>query len=158
MTERHKRRGDMTGRIHLLAGLMLAALMAVALVAVAQDPEENPGFLAAKGRVTFRVYCASCHGTSAEGNGNVAQFLTVQPANLKLISERNDGFSPELIYDIIDGRKDVRGHGAKEMPIWGDVFQDPLVEEPGYQETGEQRVGRKIRELVYYLESIQVEE
>ena len=142
--------------------LALAAALALPLAASSQEtePGEHPGFLAAKGRTTFRVYCASCHGVDAQGSGSIAQYLTVPPADLTRIAERRDGeFPRELIHKIIDGREDVRGHGGKEMPIWGDVFQSPLAEtSPPGDETGEERAERKIRELVLYLESIQVKE
>ncbi len=125
----------------------------------AQEPaEEHPGFLAAKGRVTFRVYCASCHGPKGLGDGNLAQYLKVQPTDVTRLSQRNEGKFPlELLTRIIDGRQPVRGHGTKEMPVWGDVFQSPLSEQmalPG--ESGEQRAMRKIKELVLFLETIQV--
>ncbi len=143
----------------LLVGLLALAILPIsAAVSVAQEEaQENPGFLAAKGRVTYRTYCANCHGRDGTGNGNIAEYLTVKPANLTLISQNNDGEFPEdTVFEIIDGRKPVRGHGGAEMPIWGDVFQSSLAQDPATtDETGEERAQRKIKELVLYLESIQ---
>ena len=145
--------------------LVLVAVLSTGLLlqpapATAEDDEtvgEHPGFLAAKGRVTFRRYCASCHGAEADGKGNVAQFLKVGPADLREFLRRYDGdFPKELIYESIDGRKVVRSHGTRDMPIWGEVFQSPLVEATAPDETGEERADRKIRELVYFLETIQL--
>lgn len=147
---------------------VIAALVAVAgasylLVpteAVAQGEEaagEHPGFLAAKGRITFRRYCASCHGPEADGKGNVAQFLKVGPTDLREFLRRYEGeFPRELIYQSVDGRKVVRTHGTRDMPIWGEVFQSPLVDATAGDETGEERADRKIRELVYFLETLQL--
>ena len=45
----------------------------------------------------------------------------------------------------------------KEMPVWGDVFQTTGAEPSGGDETAEERAQRKIRELVLYLDSVQVE-
>jgi len=151
-----------------LACALLALLAAVGagLVltpgpAIAQEEEsmgEHPGFLAAKGRITFRRYCASCHGADADGKGNVAQFLTVAPTDLRQFLNRYDGeFPKELIYESIDGRKVVRTHGSRDMPIWGEVFQSPLVDATAGEETGEERADRKIRELVYFIETVQIE-
>ena len=135
------------------------AIVAAFLVtpAMSQDRIEGTGFMVAKGRVTFRVYCASCHGKSAEGNGTVAHNLTVQPANLTQIRERNEGqFPREDIAAMIDGRTLGKPHGSRVMPVWGDIFQSPLAEgEPAPLENGEERAQRKIQELVLYLESIQ---
>ncbi|MDH3308858.1 MAG: cytochrome c [Acidimicrobiia bacterium] len=118
---------------------------------------EHPGFLAAKGRVTFRRYCASCHGPEADGKGNVAQFLKVRPADLRQFLRRYDGeFPRELIFEVVDGRKVVRTHGPRDMPIWGEVFQSPLVDGTAGEESGEDRSNRTIRELVYFIETIQL--
>jgi mono/diheme cytochrome c family protein len=145
----------------LLVGLLALAILPIsAAVSVAQeDAQENPGFLAAKGRVTYRTYCANCHGRDGTGNGNIAEYLTIKPADLTRISENNDGeFPQEMVFKTVDGRKPVRGHGGGDMPIWGDVFQSSLAQDPASaNETGEERAQRKIKELVLYLESIQAE-
>ncbi len=82
--------------------------------------------------------------------------LTTRPADLTQISKEHGGrFPADRVRDIIDGRTDVRGHGMKEMPIWGDVFQTSSLEPSASDETGEERARRKVHELVLYLESIQ---
>lgn len=138
--------------------MTLTILLALVAVSLAQEGEdEHPGFLAAKGRVTYRTYCSNCHGKSGAGDGNLAQYLTVAPADLTQISKENAGkFPREKVHKIIDGRDAVRGHGGSEMPIWGDVFQSTLSEEMAPAgEGGEERAQRKIKELVLFLESIQ---
>jgi mono/diheme cytochrome c family protein len=110
------------------------------------------------GKTIYRVYCASCHGAEGAGDGKLAEYLTVKPADLTAIVRRNDGdFPAERLVDVIDGRQPVRGH-AGEMPVWGDAFQkaDALENEP--PEVREKEVKRKIEALVAYLRSIQVQE
>ena len=135
------------------------AIFFVSTLALGQTGAENPGFMAAKGRVTFKTYCASCHGPKATGDGELSQYLTVEPADLTQIEKKHGGeFPEELIQKIVDGRQDVRGHGGDEMPVWGDVFQSPLAaSSAGAGLDGEERAQMKIRELVFYLQSIQVE-
>jgi len=144
---------------------MTLALAAVAVVvlsaglAAPSEAQEGKGFLAANGRVSYRLYCASCHGTDAKGDGSVAKFLKVQPADLTLLSQKYEGELPEdKLYEIIDGREEVRAHGRREMPVWGDVFQSPLSDHEQTGEAGEERVDRKVRELIFFLQTIQVEE
>ena len=50
--------------LRCLSALLLAALTVPPVTAATSEVEaqENEGFLAAKGRVTYRVYCANCHG------------------------------------------------------------------------------------------------
>jgi len=57
------------------------------------------------------------------------------------------------VYRTVDGRELVRGHGSREMPLWGFFFQ---IEEGanGSPEKVDLVRGR-IWQLVYYLESIQ---
>ncbi len=151
------RRTGVFSRLRLLLPVLLIVLPVAAAIPQ-EEPEENEGFLAAKGRVTYRVYCANCHGSEAEGNGNIAKFLKVTPADLTRLSENNGGeFPADQVHRIIDGREVVAVHGRREMPIWGDVFQNPLVSSAG-DEGDEERAQRKIRELVSYLKSIQKQE
>jgi mono/diheme cytochrome c family protein len=102
------------------------------------------------GSTLFSTYCASCHGQSGRGNGSVAIFLKVPPADLTQIATRNKGtFPAERVYQIIDGRQAVRPHGDSQMPVWGEAF--------GKSMTGgsEEATAARIRALVKYLESIQ---
>jgi mono/diheme cytochrome c family protein len=71
----------------------------------------------------FRTYCASCHGTSARGDGPMAMQLRRMPPDLTQFTRRNGGVFPsELVYRIVDGRE-VMSHGDREMPVWGDAFR-----------------------------------
>ena len=116
---------------------------------------EPPAFQATKGRITFRSYCVNCHGDRANGHGHVAQYLNVEPADLTKLQASNGGVFPEeTVTESIDGRRYVKGHGTRDMPIWGEIFQSPLVKVPGTA-TGEERVACKICELVYFLETMQ---
>ena len=115
-------------------------------------PEE---LKAAKGRVTFRVYCSNCHGADAKGDGKLAPLLSVKPADLtRLITKKDRGeFPAERVRQSIDGRAEVAGHGYREMPVWGDVFQpmDSEMSEPEKVDVAK----RKIAELVAYLRTLQ---
>lgn len=141
--------------------LGVAALVAVAylLAAGSVQAQGSDEAKAAYGRTVYRVYCASCHGADAKGDGKLAEYLTIKPSDLTRISARHDGeFPTERMTKIVDGRESVAGHSSTEMPVWGDAFQkaDALENEP--PEVREREVERKIGSLVAYLKSIQVEE
>jgi mono/diheme cytochrome c family protein len=94
-------------------------------------------------------YCVSCHGLTGEGDGPMARTLTTPPANLRLLSDRYGNPLPEdQIARFIDGRADVKAHGPRDMPVWGERF---------YLETqgSEREVKHRIAKLVAYLQSIQ---
>jgi mono/diheme cytochrome c family protein len=156
---RHKIRAQQTPCLlsrQVVFSLMATLLLAAPAIVESQETAEHAGFLAIKGRATFRVFCASCHGPKADGKGNVAQYLTVKPADLTQISKRHDGVFPsKLVSQVIAGNQEVRGHGSREMPIWGDVFQSVLASDASRDEAPEERAQRKIRELTAFLESIQ---
>jgi mono/diheme cytochrome c family protein len=104
----------------------------------------------ASGSNLYRTYCQSCHGASGRGNGAVAVFLRVPPANLTQIAKRNRGtFPADQVARAIDGRQQVRTHGDSQMPIWGDAFSRATVG------SDEEAVREKIRALVDYLATIQ---
>lgn len=102
------------------------------------------------GDYLFRTYCASCHGTSAKGDGPLAASMRQRPADLTEIARRNKGVFPsEQVYRIIDGRQPVKGHGGSDMPVWGDVFARTSG---GADEAS---ITTRIQALVRYIEGLQ---
>lgn len=117
------------------------------------------------GASEYRVSCLSCHGVGGKGNGPMAKFLTIKPSDLTQLANTNGGQYPELkagrypftkVFQVIDGRTVVSGHGDRAMPVWGSRY---LAEESGaygpYLGAYEQTVRGRILELVYYIQSIQ---
>jgi len=127
---------------------IFAALLLLPVAAAAQDA---PTKQTTPGAEVFRTYCATCHGTSARGDGPLASSMKRKPANLTEIAKRNGGeFPADMVFRTIDGRQPVRGHGGPDMPVWGDAFERS-------QEAGDQaRVKSVIQSLVDYLGSIQL--
>jgi len=127
---------------------LLAAAMALPLRPLAQTSNADAGVL--RGAATFKTHCAPCHGTSARGDGPMADALRFAPADLTTIAKRNGGrFPAERIAKVIDGREAMKGHGGTDMPIWGDVFKSSRE---GYDE---KKVKATISELVQYLATLQ---
>ena len=141
----------------LFAGILAVALLATLSpigtgVAMAQDEEKLDSTKVAQGQSLFRAWCRTCHGENAKGDGPMAEHLSPKPADLTLISEREGGhFYFGRVSEKIDGRGKVRGHGSKDMPVWGEAFR--VLDEEG----GEEAVRAKINALVHYLASIQAE-
>lgn len=131
--------------IALIPLLLLAAFAATGATA----PAEDPALAAAMGRTTYRLSCASCHGADAKGNGPVAEYLKVPPADLTKITARNGGeFPKDRVRASIDGREPARGHGSSDMPVWGNVFESSH---------GSEAANQKIDELVAFVALIQAE-
>ena len=133
------------------SGALLIALVfwAMPLHGWAQEDE-----IIAGGKIKYQHYCATCHGATGKGNGEMAALMVFKPANLTQLSTQNKGEFPFWrVYRAIDGREIVRGHGSREMPLWGFVFQ---VEEGANGTSAQQDLVRgRIWQLVYYLESLQ---
>lgn len=138
--------------------LALAALPAALGGTTAAAEEESEAFQAAKGKVTYRIYCSNCHGAEAKGDGKLAKLLTVEPADLTdLIEKKDQGeFPADRVRASIDGRAEVAGHGFRDMPVWGDAFQpmDPEMSDPDKVKAAQ----GKVAELVAYLKTIQGED
>jgi hypothetical protein len=102
-----------------------------------------------QGKALFTQYCASCHGPNGAGNGPLVPSLSTPPANLRLLSLRFGNPLPQdVIARFIDGRADVKAHGPRDMPVWGDKFYaESNGEEP--------KVRERIAKLVAFLQSIQ---
>jgi len=148
------RRQPKTGETRYAASL-LPLMLAICLwatppgAALAQQEE-----IAAAGHREFRHSCAVCHGLGGKGEGVMAtlNLLTVKPTDLTQLSKKNKGAFPFWqVYRVIDGREEVKGHGTRDMPIWGEVFRQPEGSKP----VDETHVIGRILALVYYLQSIQ---
>ncbi len=133
--------------------LPLIALIAMSGIALRQAQAQEDEIIAG-GRGKYQQYCASCHGPAGKGNGAMAPLLTFKPADLTQLRKTGKGEFPFWrVYRAIDGREMVRGHGSREMPLWGFVFQ---VEEGATAASAQEDIVRgRIWQLVYYLESIQ---
>jgi mono/diheme cytochrome c family protein len=104
------------------------------------------------GEETFDRFCASCHGSSGQGDGPVAAGLPITVPDLTTLRKRQgDRFPEDTLRKIIDGRNAVIYHGTRYMPVWGYEF---WIEE-GADEEAEERVAIIIRNLIEYIESIQ---
>jgi mono/diheme cytochrome c family protein len=144
--------------------LVLAAAAALSVVWPARDlsapAQENPSAASAAerqgstalGRNAYRIYCASCHGATAKGNGPVGSYLKIPPADLTRLAAQNQGaFPADKVYAVIDGRDEgVPSHGTRDMPVWGLSFQTQ-----GDDADQEAEVRARILDLVAYLKSIQ---
>ena len=108
------------------------------------------------GRYLYEKFCKICHGPRAMGDGVEAPSLQPKPANLTTLRQRHGGTFPFWkAYRMIDGRVDVKGHGTREMPVFGVWFRIPGDEVSIETEWADQVRGR-IWQLLSYLKSIQV--
>jgi len=109
------------------------------------------------GQSLFERNCAVCHGVEGAGDGPVAELFSVKPKNLRSLASDNDGAYPfSEVYQAINRRKEVAGHGTTEMPVWGDLFETEMAGKafhPGIDP--EELVQARILALVYYLQSVQ---
>lgn len=123
---------------------------AAAPAAWASAPGSAPQGAVRTGSQLYRTHCASCHGPAGRGDGPLAEYLTVRPANLTGIAARNRGVFPtDVVSRIVDGRRVLRTHGDSAMPVWGDVFS--LSGNPDTDKAA----AEKIRAVVSHVESLQ---
>ena len=72
------------------------------------------------GKREYDASCANCHGLDGKGGGSFAEMLQVSMPDLTTLSKKNGGVFPiSRVYNVIDGREQVKAHGMREMPIWG---------------------------------------
>lgn len=122
----------------------------IALLGVASAAEK---FSAAAGQRTYKTYCANCHGVEGKGDGPIAASLLTRPSDLTGIATRSGGAFPvDQVTAKIDGREEVKAHGPREMPVWGDALVWPEEDTPVRRE----QVRRKIGDLVEFVRTLQV--
>ena len=106
------------------------------------------------GKQQFQNNCAACHGLDGKGAGPVASFLTKPPADLTKISARNNGEFPAVkLMEIIDGRREVKVHGPRDMPVWGNRLGSAA--EGAGTESEKLMAKGDIQAIVSYLKTIQ---
>src|SRR5262245_13264372 len=108
-----------------MKSLMLLTACVVGLASMrvaAQAP--SPGSYS--GSADYQVFCASCHGASAKGDGAIAASLRKRPADLTQLSKKNDGVFPaDAVFATIEA-----GHEKNDMPAWSAVLEK-AQESPG---------------------------
>ena len=133
--------------------LLCGAILSLAVMpALAQEQ-------ASIGQLEFESSCASCHGLDAKGSGPYAELLTVSVPDLTQLQANNDGVFPfERAYRVIDGRQEVKAHGPRDMPIWGDRYNNEAL---NMGMVGDMMMGReaytrsRILALISYLSTLQ---
>jgi mono/diheme cytochrome c family protein len=137
----------------LAAALCLVALV-VKVEAQAGQPQAPPDAPASQltftGTDVYKDYCAVCHGTTARGDGPLADRMKRRPPDLTVLATQNGGVFPaEQVRKIIDGRESVPGHGGPDMPVWGRAFKASRLG------SSEESVEAVIDALVKHIESLQ---
>lgn len=133
--------------VHSIRSFHALAFTALCLSATPALPDEI-------GRQEYMNYCASCHGVTAKGDGEVARFLNVETPSLTTLAAQNDGNFPLLqVIQTIDGRAGLGPHGTL-MPVWGDRFKEASLGTTG-EYGAELMVRGRILSLATYLQSVQ---
>lgn len=136
-------------RLRLTVLVIVGAV--VSLIPATLHAQTTGGTATYSGASLFNTYCAVCHGTSAKGDGPLAASLKDAPKDLTVFAKGNGGTYPaDVVSRIIDGRAPVKGHGGRDMPIWGDAFKAAIDVQ------SEEAVKARIDALVRYLGTIQV--
>lgn len=136
----------------------VAFASALTFIAVASGAH---GEGSAQGQYEYRSSCASCHGTGGKGDGPLAKALKRSPADLTKLSEANKGVFPFAhVYNVIDGRLEVLAHGPRDMPVWGEIYQNPRMSgdpplPPLSKDQAEAIARSRILALIEYLATLQ---
>jgi len=148
--------------IHRTLGVLASLWLATAAIAQANLPGSpaprdfsSPDF----GQREFQRSCASCHGTTARGDGPLVPYLRKSPPDLTRLARSNQGVFPfQRLYDVIEGGA-LPVHGSRDMPVWGTQYR---VEDAEYHTDSnlpydpEALVRSRILGLLEYLNRIQV--
>lgn len=101
------------------------------------------------GPTLYKEHCAVCHGMSGKGDGPMAKLMVIKTPDLTHIAQSHAGKFPRMeIENIISGEAPlVKGHGTREMPLWGPIFSEV---------TRDIDIGRmRIDNVARYLETLQ---
>jgi mono/diheme cytochrome c family protein len=109
----------------IVAGLGAAAVLAASGVLQAQGSDI--------GQREYAENCAVCHGTTGKGDGPMAGIINQKVTDLTQLSKNNNGAFPFAhVYEVIDGTREAKGHGTRDMPVWGSVYNQQTPQWLGY--------------------------
>lgn len=96
----------------LVWAIVANAIIGLSTCALAQDIDA--------GKMEYQSSCGACHGMDGKGNGPASAELKSRPVDLTLLAKKNNGVFPvDLLNVVIDGTRQTRAHGNREMPVWG---------------------------------------
>jgi mono/diheme cytochrome c family protein len=81
------------------------------------------------GKREYDNNCAVCHGAMGKGDGPYAGIVDTRIPDITTLQKANNGVFPyDRVYQTIDGRMDVKAHGTRDMPIWGNEYNAKAAE------------------------------
>ena len=111
------------------------------------------------GKMEYEASCAVCHGITGKGDDGPLKSLLARPVpNLTVLAKNNKGVFPfDRVYQIIDGRQEVKAHGPRDMPVWGRAFstQSSIYFENYPPQDSESSARSRILALTEYLYRLQ---
>jgi mono/diheme cytochrome c family protein len=136
-----------------IAGVLAGVALGVAFAGTAQAQARSE-----LGKQEYNSNCAVCHGATGKGDGDFAPYLKLPVPDLTTMQQRNGGVFPaDRVIEIIDGRQVLKGHGARNMPIWGTNYTEKAADYyRGFAYDTEQFVRARILALTDYLYTLQV--
>lgn len=136
-------------KINRLVAIVGAAAICVSGAAISADGTDI-------GKQDYDANCAVCHGTAGKGDGPYAAKLKLPMPDLTVLAKNNGGVFPSArVFNLIDGRDEVQGHGPRDMPVWGEDYLakaprgESIVNREGY-------VRGRILSLIDYMNRLQV--
>jgi hypothetical protein len=133
--------------VKILAAFLFAALALTFSIGASSPRAGTDG-----GESLYAQYCSSCHGKDGRGGGSVTPYLKIKVPDLTLLKKNHKGIYPlDDVMAAIDGRRTVRGHGDRQMPVWGEVFHKE-AEKDKYPELTSLLKARTIAEYVAHLQ------
>ncbi len=110
------------------------------------------------GKREYDANCVVCHGVKGKGDGPFNEYLRVKTPDLTVLTRNNGGLFPvNRVLEVIDGRTQVKGHGTREMPIWGNVYNSQASPQfDDYPHNAEIFIWARTLALIDYLNRLQV--
>lgn len=109
------------------------------------------------GKREYESNCAACHGLTGKADVSYAEILRTPIPNLTVLAKKNGGVFPfQRVYEVIDGREEIRAHGRRDMPIWGSDYNQKVAPEyDDYLTNREVYVRSRILALTEYIYRLQ---
>ncbi|MCP4271992.1 MAG: hypothetical protein GY781_08495 [Gammaproteobacteria bacterium] len=110
--------------------IMLALFLVFGLIGSGNILEASSPERAIKnGTEHFKIFCANCHGPSADGKGALVEAMKISPSDLTVLNKTGDLSIAERVLRAVSGQHDVPVGQKVDMPLFSHNLESITIYE-----------------------------
>jgi len=109
----------------MLTLFLVFGLIGSANILAATSPEKS----IKNGKEHFKMFCANCHGPSADGKGALVEAMKISPSDLTALNMTGEISVAERVLRAVSGQHDVPAGQKNDMPVFSGNLESITIYE-----------------------------